>query len=94
QDDGVSFDDIWVNPLSDAVNDSSTVLPMPAESDWQDRILVFPEGSGIEPLYLVFKTTARNESGVVTGKGEDITGIWLEKSRTRIRSTNTIPDSR
>ncbi|PSV35150.1 S-type pyocin domain-containing protein [Photobacterium sp. GB-210] len=80
QDDGVSFDDIWVNPLSDAVNDSSTVLPMPAESDWQDRILVFPEGSGIEPLYLVFKTTARNESGVVTGKGEDITGIWLEKA--------------
>ncbi|PSV26291.1 MULTISPECIES: S-type pyocin domain-containing protein [unclassified Photobacterium] len=80
QDDGVSFDDIWVNPLSDAVNDSSTVLPMPAESDWQDRILVFPEGSGIEPLYLVFKTTARNEPGVVTGKGEDITGIWLEKA--------------
>ncbi|PSV36109.1 hypothetical protein C9J44_10795 [Photobacterium sp. GB-27] len=80
QDDGVSFDDIWVNPLSDAVNDSSTVLPMPAESDWQDRILVFPEGSGIEPLYLVFKITARNEPGVVTGKGEDITGIWLEKA--------------
>ena len=67
QDDGVSFDDIWVNPLSDAVNDPSTVLPMPAESDWQDRILVFPEGSGIEPLYLVFKTTASMGSGVSFG---------------------------
>ena len=58
QDDGVSFGDIWVNPLSDAVNDPSTVLPMPAESDWQDRILVFPEDSGIEPLYVVFSKTA------------------------------------
>ncbi|EAR57667.1 hypothetical protein SKA34_08773 [Photobacterium sp. SKA34] len=72
QNDGVSFGDIWVNPLSDAVSNSSTVLPMPAESDWQDRILVFPEDSGVEPLYLVFKITALNESGVVTGQGENM----------------------
>ncbi|WP_159447886.1 S-type pyocin domain-containing protein [Photobacterium toruni] len=80
QDDGVSFGDIWVNPLSDAVNDPSTVLPMPAESDWQDRILVFPEDSGIEPLYLVFKTTARNEPEKVSGQGKDVKwkdGYWL-----------------
>ncbi len=86
QDDRVSFDDIWVNPLSDAVNDSSTVLPMPVESDWQDRILVFPEDSGIEPLYLVFKTTARNESGVVTqcirSDIRELSAIHLEKTET------------
>jgi hypothetical protein len=28
----------------------------------------------------VFRKTARDESGVVTGSGEDITGIWLEKA--------------
>ncbi|PSX18227.1 hypothetical protein C0W52_16175 [Photobacterium kishitanii] len=72
QDDGVLFSDIWVNPLSDAVNNPSTVLPMPAESDWRDAILVFPEGSGIEPLYLVFKTTVRNEPGKVSGQGKDV----------------------
>ncbi|OOE79762.1 hypothetical protein BZG73_15050 [Salinivibrio siamensis] len=30
--------------------------------------------------YLVFRKTARDESGVVTGNGENITGRWLEKA--------------
>jgi hypothetical protein len=53
---------------------------MPEETDWRDAVLVFPIGSGIEPLYLVFKITARNEPGVVSGQGKDITGIWLEQA--------------
>ncbi len=48
--------------------------------DIKDYILVFPTDSGIQPLYVVFKKTERDESGVVTGHGEDITGIWLEEA--------------
>ena len=80
QDDGESFSDILINPISDVVNNTTTVQPMPEETDWRDAVLVFPIGSGIEPLYLVFKITARNESGVVSGQGKDITGIWLEQA--------------
>ncbi|SHG17529.1 hypothetical protein SAMN02745781_04150 [Vibrio gazogenes DSM 21264] len=29
-------------------------------------------------MYVVYKESARNESGVVTGNGEDVTGLWLE----------------
>lgn len=42
--------------------------------------MTFPADAGLPPLYLVFRKTARDESGVVTGNGEDITGIWLEKA--------------
>ena len=54
QDDGESFSDFWINPLSDAVNDPSTAYPISEDSDWRDTVLVFPEGSGIEPLYIVY----------------------------------------
>ncbi len=48
--------------------------------DIKDYILVFPADSGIKPLYVVFKKTERDEPGVVTGHGEEIMGIWLEKA--------------
>ena len=80
QDDGESFSDILINPISDVVNNTTTVQPMPEETDWRDAVLVFPIGSDIEPLYVVFKITARNEPGVVSGQGKDITGIWLEQA--------------
>ncbi|KJG56056.1 hypothetical protein UA38_16410 [Photobacterium kishitanii] len=54
QDDGESFSDFWINPLNDAVNDPSTAYPIPEDSDWRDTVLVFPDGSGIEPLYIVY----------------------------------------
>ena len=38
---------------------------------------MFPESSGIAPLYVVYKESPRDKPGVVTGKGEDIFGIWL-----------------
>ena len=71
--------------------DPSTILVRPIESDeirttvypeeeLQEFILTFPADSGISPLYVVFNAKARHESGVVTGQGEDITGIWLEKA--------------
>ncbi|WP_261855960.1 hypothetical protein [Vibrio ruber] len=38
----------------------------------------FPAETGLPPLYVVYKESVRNKSGVVTGNGEDITGQWLE----------------
>ncbi|MCO7515820.1 S-type pyocin domain-containing protein [Pseudomonas guariconensis] len=43
--------------------------------EYRDFILVFPAGSGIAPLYIVMN--ARHDPGVVTGRGEDVSGIWL-----------------
>nr|MBF4355289.1 S-type Pyocin domain-containing protein [Vibrio anguillarum] len=43
-------------------------------------IVTFPADAGLPPLYLVFRKTARDESGVVTGQGKDVEwedGYWL-----------------
>ncbi|TBW45312.1 hypothetical protein EZI54_23555 [Marinobacter halodurans] len=53
--------------------------PHPSEEQIE-LIVSFPADSGIEPLYLVFRKTARDERGVVTGQGEDIIGTWLENA--------------
>lgn len=67
---------ILVRPIdSEAI--TTTIYP---EEEIIELIVTFPADSGIEPLYLVFKKTPRDEPGVVTGKGEDITGVWLARS--------------
>ncbi|TCT61093.1 T6SS effector antibacterial DNase [Vibrio crassostreae] len=79
QDDGFELEDIRVTPIhSDET--TVTITPMPEEKDWRDAILVFPESSGIAPLYVVYKESPRDKPGIVTGHGEDINGIWLEKA--------------
>ncbi|MCY9829503.1 S-type pyocin domain-containing protein, partial [Vibrio chagasii] len=79
QDDGFELEDIRVTPIhSDET--TVTVTPMPEEKDWHDAILVFPESSGIAPLYVVYKESPRDKPGTVTGHGEDIDGIWLERA--------------
>ncbi|WP_299141842.1 S-type pyocin domain-containing protein [uncultured Vibrio sp.] len=79
QDDGFELEDIRVTPIhSDET--TVTVTPMPEEKDWRDAILVFPESSGIAPLYVVYKESPRDKPGTVTGHGENIDGIWLEKA--------------
>lgn len=75
--DGFEKDDILVTPIHSDSDASVTVTPAPEEKDWRDAILVFPESSGIAPLYVVYKESPRDKPGVVTGKGEDIFGIWL-----------------
>ncbi|WP_305846479.1 S-type pyocin domain-containing protein [Photobacterium kishitanii] len=60
---GKEFDNTYITPIS--------------ETDPNDYILIFPPTTGLPPMYVVFKSTARHESGVVTGQGENITGIWL-----------------
>lgn len=79
QDDGESFSDIWVNPIHDGKYNTTTTQPMPKETDWRDAILVFPVGSGIEPLYIVYSKISsrlpRNNGKWV--KGEPGNGLWL-----------------
>ena len=69
QDDGESFSDILINPISDVVNNTTTVQPMPEETDWRDAVLVFPIGSDIEPLYLVFNKPASDLKFVPAPRG-------------------------
>lgn len=73
--DGLDVHDVWVRPIEEHGQELGTVLY--PEDELVEYIVTFPADSGLPPLYLVFKKTARNEAGVVTGKGEDITGIWL-----------------
>ena len=68
--------DVYIYPTAEQ---AAQVYENPAiPTDYKDAILVFPADSGIPPLYVVFKAGARYEPGVVTGHGEDITGIWLK----------------
>lgn len=55
-----------------------TILPLPQlyAHDFHDYIIWFPADSGLEPVYVYLKSP-RDEPGVVTGRGERITGIWL-----------------
>ncbi|HAS3651951.1 TPA: S-type Pyocin domain-containing protein [Vibrio cholerae] len=79
QDDGFELDDMLVTPIhSDET--ATTITPMPEEKDWRDAILVFPESSGIAPLYVVYKESPRDKPGTVTGQGKDVPwkdGYWL-----------------
>ncbi|ASA58016.1 hypothetical protein BSQ33_20145 [Vibrio gazogenes] len=71
--------DIWIHPEAEQGQefDNTYITPI-ADADLQDYILTFPAETGLPPLYVVYKESVRNESGVVTGNGEDITGLWLE----------------
>ena len=79
-DSGVDPYSILVTPIQE---DGQELAPdgytHPSEEQIE-LIVSFPADSGIEPLYLVFRKTARDERGVVTGQGEDIVGTWLESA--------------
>ncbi|OAJ92820.1 T6SS effector antibacterial DNase, partial [Vibrio bivalvicida] len=78
ENDQLDVHNIWVRPIEEHQQEIGTALY--PEEDLAEYIVTFPADAGIPPLYLVFRKTARDESGVVTGNGEDITGIWLEKA--------------
>ncbi|MFM9384467.1 S-type pyocin domain-containing protein [Pseudomonas sp. UV AK001] len=69
---------IWIYPPSEKA-DSIIVNPI-YPPEYKDFILVFPADSGIQPLYIVI--SARYSPGVVTGRGEDVSGIWLAGATT------------
>lgn len=63
----------WVFPPTD---NAAKILENPIyPPDYQDAIIWFPTHPQIAPIYL--SLSARHEPGVVTGVGEDVTGIWL-----------------
>ncbi len=78
ENDQLDVHNIWVRPIEEHQQEIGTVLY--PEQDLAEYIVTFPADAGLPPLYLVFRKTARDESGVVTGNGEDITGIWLERA--------------
>ncbi|EOB4247031.1 S-type pyocin domain-containing protein [Vibrio metschnikovii] len=78
ENDQLDVHNIWVRPIEEHEQEIGTVLY--PEEELAEYIVTFPADAGLPPLYLVFRKTARDESGVVTGNGEDITGIWLEKA--------------
>ncbi|OSN02506.1 S-type Pyocin [Lonsdalea britannica] len=78
---------ILVHPIPDSAEETTTPpFPMPDEQDFNDWILVFPADSGIKPIYVYLKSTARDEPGVVTGQGEVLTGEgkWLESASSEL----------
>ncbi|MNF37809.1 Colicin-E7 [compost metagenome] len=64
---------IWIYPPTEQA-DSIIVSPIYPDQ-YKDFILVFPAGSGMQPLYIVMNV--RLNPGTVTGQGKDVTGIWL-----------------
>ena len=64
---------IWIYPPSEKA-DSIIVNPI-YPPEYKDFILVFPADSGIQPLYIVMNV--RLAPGTVTGRGKDVTGLWL-----------------
>lgn len=46
------------------------------QREFNDGIYVYPEDSGIPPLYIVYRDP-RDEPGVATGNGQPVTGNWL-----------------
>lgn len=79
-DSGIDPYSILVTPIQDDGQEHSPPGYQQPFEDQVELIVSFPADSGIEPLYLVFRKTARDERGVVTGSGEEITGIWLESA--------------
>lgn len=64
---------IWIYPPSEKA-DSIIVNPI-YPPEYKDFILVFPADSGVHPLYIVMNV--RLDPGTVTGRGKEVTGIWL-----------------
>ncbi|MCU1789361.1 S-type Pyocin [Pectobacterium polaris] len=71
---------ILIYPIpKDETETTTPPFPVPDAYDFNDWILVFPDGSEIKPIY-VYLQSARNKPGTVTGKGEVLSGEskWLE----------------
>lgn len=52
------------------------LLPLPTDAQFDDYVVVFPEDSGIAPIYLMLKDR-RDYPGVSSGQGQAISGAWL-----------------
>lgn len=69
---------VWVYPPTEQANQ---ILVNPVyPPDYQDAIIWFPTKPEISPIYL--SISVRNQPGVVTGIGQDVTGLWLAGAST------------
>ncbi|MBN3214472.1 S-type pyocin domain-containing protein [Pectobacterium polaris] len=71
---------ILIYPIPEDETETTTPpFPVPDAHDFNDWILVFPDGSEIKPIY-VYLQSVRDKPGTVTGKGEVLSGEgkWLE----------------
>ncbi|MCL6327350.1 type VI secretion system PAAR protein [Pectobacterium polaris] len=71
---------ILIYPIPEDETETTTPpFPVPDAYDFNDWILVFPDGSEIKPIY-VYLQSARNKPGTVAGEGEVLSGEgkWLE----------------
>ncbi|ELX4139920.1 S-type pyocin domain-containing protein [Vibrio vulnificus] len=78
ENDQLDVHNIWVRPIEEHEQEIGTVLY--PEEDLAEYIVTFPADAGLPPLYLVFRKTARDEPGIVTGSGKDVEwvdGYWL-----------------
>lgn len=75
-----------ITQVEPAIYPGATVTPVEGRLDTypeisdaslDDFITVFPAGSGIPPIYTMFRDR-REDPGVVTGKGQVLTGNWLD----------------
>lgn len=64
---------IWIFPPTEQA-DTLIVNPI-YPPEYKDFILVFPPGSGVRPLYIVL--SVRKTPGTVTGRGQNVEGLWL-----------------
>ncbi|NAW88552.1 S-type pyocin domain-containing protein [Photobacterium halotolerans] len=63
-DDGFETEDIHTTPISDMPTPTVETYPAIEEAHWSDAILVFPEGSEIAPIYVVYwEHQPRGEDG-------------------------------
>jgi hypothetical protein len=82
-DHGEALDPILVHPIPD--NTDSQIEGLPGEGvTAEDCILVFPADTGLKSLCVVYSRPARQTPGIVTGVGEDVSGIWLAGAGTGI----------
>lgn len=56
------------------------LIPLPDDIAFDDYVVVFPEESGIAPLYVMLKDRL-HYAGVTEGQGASVSGVWLSENR-------------
>lgn len=69
QDDGIDFDNLLITPTTTFNAGIEQTHPIAESDDWNDLILVFPENSGIKPLYIVFNQPSKHLKYIPAPKG-------------------------
>lgn len=64
-----------VTPLEGRID----TFPAVVEAGFDDFVTIFPADSGLPPIYVMFRDP-REDAGVVTGFGQQVTGVWLQDS--------------